>query len=99
MLEFRDICLRATSTSKTSTSDDSTLKTLGTLMDESHKSCSELCENSCAELDLLVRLAKEAGAYGSRVTGPSSPLFSVKPTDFKTSVMQVRAGAGALSRS
>ncbi len=38
-------------------------------MDESHTSCSELCENSCHELDMLVRLAKEAGAYGSRVTG------------------------------
>lgn len=38
-------------------------------MDESQKSCSELCECSCPEVDLLTKLAKEAGAYGSRVTG------------------------------
>jgi len=70
VLEFRDICLRATNSSDSSSLDgDSTLKVLGKLMDESHKSCSELCENSCPELDFLVRLAKEAGAYGSRVTG------------------------------
>ncbi|KLO11436.1 galactokinase gal [Schizopora paradoxa] len=70
VLEFRDICLRASNVGNTTApGDDSTLKELGTLMDESHKSCSELCENSCSELDLLVRLAKDAGAYGSRVTG------------------------------
>jgi len=70
VLEFRDICLRATSADDSpAPHGDSSLKALGKLMDESHTSCSELCDNSCQELDMLVRLAKEAGAYGSRVTG------------------------------
>ena len=38
-------------------------------MDESHESCSTLCESSCPEVDALCRLAKAAGAYGSRITG------------------------------
>ncbi|KAI5119637.1 hypothetical protein M0805_008999 [Coniferiporia weirii] len=65
VLEFREVCLRATEESDTG----SVLTELGHLMDESHKSCSELYECSCPEVDQLTRLAKEAGAYGSRVTG------------------------------
>ena len=42
---------------------------LGKLMDESHKSCSELFDCSCPELDELVALARASGAYGSRLTG------------------------------
>ena len=62
VLEFREVCLREGNA-------DDTLRELGRLMDESHKSCSELCESSVPEVDLLCRLAKEAGAYGSRITG------------------------------
>ena len=38
-------------------------------MDASHESCSTLCQSSCPEVDQLARLAKEAGAYGCRITG------------------------------
>ncbi|TDL25723.1 galactokinase gal [Rickenella mellea] len=65
VLEFRDICLR---TAEGNQSHD-TLRQLGKLMDESQTSCAELYECSCPELDELTHLAKEAGAYGSRLTG------------------------------
>ena len=42
---------------------------LGKLMDESHKSCSELYECSCLQLDELVAVCKSAGSLGSRLTG------------------------------
>ncbi len=47
----------------------STAQALGRLMDESHTSCSKIYQCSCAELDELVSLCKEAGALGSRLTG------------------------------
>lgn len=67
MLQFRDVCLRATATAGALA--EGTLRELGALMDASHDSAAVLCENSCAEVDALVRAAKDAGAYGSRVTG------------------------------
>jgi len=42
---------------------------LGGLMDRSHSSCRDLYEISCAELDALTGIAREAGAEGSRLTG------------------------------
>jgi len=45
------------------------LEDLGQLMYQSHKSCSQLYECSHSNLDLLVKLSQEAGAYGARLTG------------------------------
>lgn len=41
----------------------------GALMDASHRSCRDDYEISCPELETLVRLAKEVGALGARLTG------------------------------
>ena len=49
--------------------DANTAEKLGKLMDDSHKSCKELYECSCPELDEIVTLAKSAGSLGSRLTG------------------------------
>jgi galactokinase len=75
VLQFRQICLDTTSSSQDSASDIRSLESLGRLMNESQVSCSQVFECSCPELDELTRLAREAGAYGSRLTG-------VCPSDF-----------------
>ena len=67
VIEFRAACLRATG--QEGALPESVLHELGALMDASHYSSSKICENSCPEVDELVRIAKEAGAYGSRITG------------------------------
>jgi len=64
VLQFRNICLDAHSSSS-----DLVLRSLGDLMNASQTSCASLFECSCPELDSLTRLAREAGAYGSRLTG------------------------------
>ena len=69
VLKFREVCLRAASETSSAESGETLLNELGKLMDDSHESCSKLCENSCPEVNELVRIAKEAGAYGSRITG------------------------------
>tara|TARA_B110000977_G_scaffold195880_1_gene275166 strand:- start:2787 stop:3626 length:840 start_codon:yes stop_codon:yes gene_type:complete len=58
VLQFADEC-----------KDETSLNKLGELMDASHKSCKELYECSCAELDELVAAFKSAGAVGARLTG------------------------------
>ncbi|MCJ1318764.1 galactokinase [Xylographa vitiligo] len=48
---------------------DDLLRRLGALMNETQTSCREVYECSCPELDELCTIAREAGAYGSRLTG------------------------------
>ncbi|KAF9051075.1 Galactokinase [Hymenopellis radicata] len=61
VLMFRQVCLNA--------KQEDVLASLGALMNESQKSCNELYECSCPELNQLTHLAREAGAIGSRLTG------------------------------
>ncbi|ROT41170.1 Galactokinase [Sodiomyces alkalinus F11] len=42
---------------------------LGALLNETHASCRDVYENSHPEVDEICRIALEAGAYGSRITG------------------------------
>jgi len=55
--------------SKEDNPKEEALVALGELMNASQKSCKELYNCSCEELDELCRLAREAGSYGSRLTG------------------------------
>ncbi|KAI4246807.1 MAG: hypothetical protein L6R40_001836 [Gallowayella cf. fulva] len=52
-----------------STSDPDLLPRLGALMNETQASCRDTYECSCPEIDQLCSIAREAGAYGSRLTG------------------------------
>lgn len=54
---------------ETNSSDENLLLQLGALMTETQNSCRELYECSCPEIDSLCKIAVEAGAYGSRLTG------------------------------
>lgn len=45
------------------------LSRLGALMNETQTSCREIYDCSCPELDQLCDIARNAGAYGSRLTG------------------------------
>lgn len=60
VVQFENIC---------SAGGDNTLEKLGILMDGSHWSCSKGYECSSDELDELTNVCREAGAYGSRLTG------------------------------
>ncbi|KAJ8128653.1 hypothetical protein O1611_g4978 [Lasiodiplodia mahajangana] len=42
---------------------------LGNLLNETQDSCRDVYECSCPEIDEICRIAREAGSYGSRLTG------------------------------
>ncbi|KAI0144290.1 galactokinase [Xylariaceae sp. FL1272] len=42
---------------------------LGSLMNQTQNSCRELYECSCPEIDAICKIARDAGSYGSRLTG------------------------------
>ncbi|KAH9481177.1 Galactokinase [Psilocybe cubensis] len=67
VLQFRRTCLESAVSSDPD--DNFYIESLGRLMNDSQESCSKSFECSCPELDELTRLAREAGAYGSRLTG------------------------------
>ncbi|TPX45921.1 galactokinase [Synchytrium endobioticum] len=63
--QFRDVCAGK----PPSTGLENVLNDIGKLMNDSQASCKSNFECSCPELDDLAALARESGAYGSRLTG------------------------------
>lgn len=51
------------------TLDEEKLKYLGDLMNKTQDSCRDVYECSCPEIDDICKIARSAGAYGSRLTG------------------------------
>lgn len=79
------------STDSSGAQDTETLaKELGSLLDHTQKSCKDLYECSCPELDELCTIAKRAGSYGSRLMGAGWGGCSVHlvPTDKVNAVRQ-----------
>lgn len=67
VLKFMD--LLASPPAQTDEETKKLLQNLGALLNETQDSCREIYECSCPELDELCKLARSAGAYGSRLTG------------------------------
>ena len=65
--EFKSLLLNPPEV--TDSNPEKLFQSLGTLMNETQASCRDLYDCSCPELDELCTIAREAGAYGSRLTG------------------------------
>ncbi|KAJ3186289.1 galactokinase [Gaertneriomyces sp. JEL0708] len=63
VFQFRDIC------NEKAPYTGNVLEDLGKVMDASQKSCRDLYNCSCPEIDELTSIARASGAYGSRLTG------------------------------
>jgi galactokinase len=61
--DFKKIC------DDESLDENEKVQKLGKLMNESHVSCDMLYECSSPELNELTKMARDAGALGSRLTG------------------------------
>lgn len=93
VLQFRDLCSAGASSS--ASPSETLLEDLGNIMDESQQSCSRFFECSCPELETLTGLAKQSGAYGSRLTGAGwggCCVSLVKQEDVETFMSKLRTG-------
>ena len=88
VLQFRQTCL--------SSSTGDVIRQLGKLMNESQTSCNELYECSCPELNQLTQIARDAGAFGSRLTGKS---FTGSNACFADCISGIGAGWGGCTVS
>ena len=69
MLQFRDLCVKSASSTGSASDPSETLTELGRLFNASQTSCDALFNCSAPGLNELTSIARNAGAYGSRLTG------------------------------
>lgn len=67
ILEFKDLLISPPS--NRGSEKNGLLIQLGALMNETQRSCQELFDNSCPEVEIMCDIARRAGAFGSRIAG------------------------------
>ncbi|XP_076426690.1 N-acetylgalactosamine kinase isoform X5 [Peromyscus maniculatus bairdii] len=80
VLQFKQVCEEA---------PHNAIQLLGELMNQSHRSCRDMYECSCPELDQLVDICRKFGAKGSRLTGAGwgGCTVSLVPADMLSSFL------------